>query len=96
MPEYTMHFIRSEPGIRRDYDGWDEGRVNFGYEECETVPPVPLQAIDRESAKLEAFQLWHEWCQAPSSAEPEGYWIGTPDGRWFDMHLGPDADLAMP
>jgi hypothetical protein len=88
MALYTMYFIRSEEGVTRDYDGWDEGLVNFGYEECERVPPIRLTAIDPESAKLEAFRLWHEWRLAPTDSEPEGYWIGAPDGQWFDMHLG--------
>lgn len=96
MGQYTMYFIRSMEGARRDYDGWDDGLVNFGYVECERVHPIALKAIDRENAKLEAFRLWHEWRLAPADSEPEGYWIGTPDGQWFDMHLGDDGEPTMP
>jgi hypothetical protein len=96
MAQYTMYFIRSLEGICRDYDGWDNGLVNFGYIECERIPPIPLRAIDRESAKLEAYRHWHEWCLVPADSEPEGYWIGAPDGQWFDMQLGDDGEPTMP
>jgi hypothetical protein len=88
MGDFTMVFIRAEKDIWRDHERWDKQQADFGYVECERVNPVPLKAIDRERARLEAFQLWHEWCLAPSNGRvAEGYWIVGADGRPFDMEV---------
>jgi hypothetical protein len=82
MIKFTMHYIRSLPGIRRDFDSLEDGLVDFEYEAFEHVDPVPLKSVDREGAKLEAFQIWHQWCLAPANSEVEGYWIGTLSDGW--------------
>jgi hypothetical protein len=96
MAKYTMYFVRTMPGVRRDFPEWDFGLENFGYESCERVEPIPLKALDREGAKLEAFQLWHQWRLSPTDSEPEGYWIVLPDGEWFDLHIGDEAEGTFP
>jgi hypothetical protein len=71
MNEYAMIFIRTSPGVDREADDWDFGLVNFGYEACELLAPIPLKAIDTE-----AGAHWQAWLEDVHTENAEGYWIG--------------------
>jgi hypothetical protein len=79
MVEYAMSFIRSEEGVRRDVDGWDEGLVNFGYEALEDEP-IRLAAQNFDDARTEAWTRWQDRPVQFRGGKAEGYWIYTPDG----------------
>jgi hypothetical protein len=90
MHEYTMTFIRTSPDIdweARNGRDWDDGLVNFGYEACELLKPIPLKAIDIEAAKVEAETYWQEWVEDVHTENAEGYWIRRHDGRVQHFHV---------
>jgi hypothetical protein len=98
MHEYTMTFIRTSLDIdweARKGGDWDEGSVNFGYEACELLKPIPLKAIDIEAAKVEAEAHWQEWLEDVHTENAEGYWIGGDDGWIHHLYVDiQDEDLV--
>jgi hypothetical protein len=82
MTQFTMRAIRTQEGVRRDIEDWDDGLVNFGYEECEGITPVQLVAQDMDQAKQEAARRWEQMApQGFVDQMPEGYWIVGADDQ---------------
>ena len=84
--EYRMDFVCTRPGIRRDFDEWGDGLVNFGYERCECVDPFRFAAGSLDEAKEIAAQHWQDWLAKPHDDTVEGYWIVAPDDLIVSMH----------
>jgi hypothetical protein len=79
--EYTMDFIRAQPGAYRNIDDGDCSLANFGYEACQSIQSIPIPARNVSEAREQAQRHWQAWLRRPYPTEPDGYWITDPIGR---------------
>ena len=73
MHRFKIAFVGSQPNIDRSQPGWNDGLLNFGYEELEGFERMKLEASDVGDAQREAATLVHKFVK--SECAVEGYLI---------------------